>query len=494
MPSSNSSIKYGGLRAKLFILIAVPLFFEAIVASSLMYVQHLYVKSVSDETKNKLIIYRTNRLWLQAASMMIDHSALNFAIKSQRDSHWQQDYETIVHQSDELRALLTDSEQTRRLDDLRAYLDKIHILSKPPEQAVALDSASAEELADILKALKATKRLTRASIEIGKAFREFKLPLIEQSRKVELQIEDNRRTIQAMLIAAALGSILVAGFTFRYFIRNVYGEMRALLDNIELFKQSKPLAPVSATGDEIVLLHGRFYETAKIVQQAQHQKREFVQTISRFLKEPLHRVLDFVAELAANKKGTVDKKTLEGAQRSEKSLQRLILLLDDLLALNEKNSAALEIRPAPVALKDIVGSSVEAMSAQGNPIEVRVAADLIVLADSSRIVQVIVNLLSNAIKFSQPRAPIRITAEKKDGFAEVRVADSGRGIPSSKLDSVFEAFTQVEVADGTTKGGSGLGLPICKHIVELHGGKIGVVSEAGQGATFWFQLPLAEDR
>jgi len=84
-----------------------------------------------------------------------------------------------------------------------------------------------------------------------------------------------------------------------------------------------------------------------------------------------------------------------------------------------------------------------------------------------------------------------VGASRRDGEAEVRVVDRGRGVPPALHDVIFERFRQVDASDSRQKGGTGLGLAISKTIVERHGGSIGILSEEGKGATFWFRVPLA---
>ncbi len=116
--------------------------------------------------------------------------------------------------------------------------------------------------------------------------------------------------------------------------------------------------------------------------------------------------------------------------------------------------------------------------------------DRTLVADANRLVQVLVNLLSNAIKFSPPDAQVTITLVADETWLEFSVIDQGRGIPPEFLDSVFDRFVQVRDTDATVKGGTGLGLPICKGIVEEHSGTIGVTSEVGKGSRFWFKIPV----
>src|SRR5205814_1205774 len=106
-------------------------------------------------------------------------------------------------------------------------------------------------------------------------------------------------------------------------------------------------------------------------------------------------------------------------------------------------------------------------------------------ADGDRMVQVLTNLLSNAIKFSFAGATVRLSATCTDGQVRFSVADRGRGIPADKLDFIFERFHQVDASDARVKGGTGLGLTICKSIVEQHGGQVWAESRLGHGSTFF---------
>ncbi|MBX9693595.1 MAG: HAMP domain-containing histidine kinase, partial [Cyanobacteria bacterium] len=112
-------------------------------------------------------------------------------------------------------------------------------------------------------------------------------------------------------------------------------------------------------------------------------------------------------------------------------------------------------------------------------------------ADGQRLVQVLENLLSNAVKFSPSGAQVSVTVFVPDQTrVRVEVSDIGPGIALEDQDRLFDKFQQLETPDRRARGGTGLGLAVCKAIIEAHGGRVGVISSIGQGSTFWLELKL----
>ena len=147
-----------------------------------------------------------------------------------------------------------------------------------------------------------------------------------------------------------------------------------------------------------------------------------------------------------------------------------------------------------VSLAEIIERSVESVEGFAEQQGIKINSQskpITVLADSDRLVQVLVNFLSNAIKFSNDGGEIQITVEDKGETCEVQVKDHGSGIPEGYEEKIFAKYEQVQVpaAGGKKRPGTGLGLPICKAIVEQHGGEVGVRKTEGGGSTFWFSVP-----
>jgi signal transduction histidine kinase len=143
---------------------------------------------------------------------------------------------------------------------------------------------------------------------------------------------------------------------------------------------------------------------------------------------------------------------------------------------------------------DLVHQAVAAIqtSADAEQIKLLVAVESqSVWAFPDAILQTLTNLLGNAIKFSEPGGTIWLETKAEDDQILFSVRDRGRGIPSDRLEAIFERFHQVDASDSRQKGGTGLGLAICRHIVEQHNGRIWAESVLGEGSTFYFTLPAS---
>jgi two-component system, OmpR family, phosphate regulon sensor histidine kinase PhoR len=170
----------------------------------------------------------------------------------------------------------------------------------------------------------------------------------------------------------------------------------------------------------------------------------------------------------------------------------LTSLIGDLLTLSELEAKGSSLALAPLDLTALVTHCCRLLEPQATDNEVTIDPGglpvLAVLADRQRLEQVLVNLLDNAVKYSPPGGRVTVTAVAEGERVKVSIRDSGPGIPLHEQTRIFERFYRVDAGRSRDQGGTGLGLAIVKHIVQLHGGSVGVESVPGQGACFSFTL------
>ena len=227
-------------------------------------------------------------------------------------------------------------------------------------------------------------------------------------------------------------------------------------------------------------------------------KTEFVSTVSHELRTPLTAVYGSLRLLSGGVAGQLPAQGRQLLEMSTRSCERLIRLINDVLDVERIASGRLELRTAPLDLRALVEHALHDTGAFAHELGVRVrlddreAGEVQVVADGDRVTQVVVNLLSNAAKYSPRGDEVLVTLHVLDGRARVTVVDHGPGIPAEFRSRVFERFAQADASDRREKGGTGLGLNICRSIVEAHGGTIGFESEPGVRTAFWFELPAGD--
>jgi signal transduction histidine kinase len=226
-------------------------------------------------------------------------------------------------------------------------------------------------------------------------------------------------------------------------------------------------------------------------------KSDFVSHVSHELRTPLASIKGSVDNMLDGITGVVNDKQQQYLFRMRNNTDRLIRLINDLLDLSRIESGKIKLRIQTVAIKDIIKDVKESLTpvAKEKDIEFVVhdngGNDLGVMADKDKLSQILTNLLDNAIKFSKTGGRIEIALNAQDdNFVTVSVIDYGMGVSEKDKKKIFEKFYQVHNdSEGKIKG-TGLGLAITKSLVELHGGKIWVNSEAGKGSEFSFTIPL----
>jgi signal transduction histidine kinase/DNA-binding response OmpR family regulator len=261
----------------------------------------------------------------------------------------------------------------------------------------------------------------------------------------------------------------------------------------------------------VAIHNARLFEETRAARAAAEEadaaKSAFLSTVSHELRTPLTSVLGFAKIIKKRLEdrifpllATDDRKVRQTIQQVGENLsvvvsegERLTKLIDDVLDLAKIEAGKLEWHMEPVAMAEVIDRATSATSAlfdhKGLTLVRDIAADLPpVVGDADRLMQVVINLISNAVKFTAAGS-VTCRARQEDDGIVVSVIDTGLGIAAVDQPKVFEKFKQVGDTLTDKPKGTGLGLPICREIVEHHGGRIWVESEPGKGSTFSFVLP-----
>ncbi|SDS67939.1 PAS domain S-box-containing protein [Nocardioides scoriae] len=224
-------------------------------------------------------------------------------------------------------------------------------------------------------------------------------------------------------------------------------------------------------------------------------KNQFVSAVSHELRTPLTSIRGALEMLSDGDTGELPASAGSMVETALRGSERLTRLVNDIIDVERLESGSFPMYFAEHAAAAVVEASVsglEVLAAEAGVTLVVDGAEGLVRADADRLVQALVNLVGNAVKFSPPGSEVHVEARTVGPAVQFTVSDSGRGIPASHLELVFERFAQVEVSDAREKAGTGLGLPITRSIVEQHGGRIWVESVPGEGSTFAFTVPVAQ--
>ncbi len=238
------------------------------------------------------------------------------------------------------------------------------------------------------------------------------------------------------------------------------------------------------------------HEAQLEAESANRAKSAFLTNMSHELKTPLTAVIGFSQAMLDSLCGPLSTKQAEYLDYIFRSGKHLHRLIDDILEMSTIEAGKMELDVGEFSVKDLIADSLLMFREKAKRHDVAVTSDIEeglenIAADALKVKQVLCNLLSNALKFTPDGRKIHVRAESRSGgdFVEFSVQDSGIGISSEDQSRLFQPFTQLDSSYTKRYEGTGLGLSLCRKIVELHGGNIRFESEPGKGSTFYFTIP-----
>jgi GAF domain-containing protein len=283
---------------------------------------------------------------------------------------------------------------------------------------------------------------------------------------------------------------LIGGFTVNRNTPGVFGP--------EVIELLQTFATQSALAIQNARLFRELADKSRQLEAASRHKSEFLANMSHELRTPLNAILGFSEVLAERMFGEVNDKQAEYLQDILSSGRHLLSLINDILDLSKVEAGRLELELGRFHLATALDNALtlvgERATRHGITLTQTVGERLgDIVADERKVKQILLNLLSNAVKFTPEGGRVGLTATAADGVVTIAVSDTGIGIAPEDQAAIFEEFRQVGREDARKQEGTGLGLTLAKKFVELHGGRIWVQSQVGQGSTFSFTLPVRPD-
>ncbi len=346
--------------------------------------------------------------------------------------------------------------------------DKIHEIEIKNQHLVAILESMVEGIIVVDK----TSRIVSINSSVGKIFNISKQNL---EGKVFLEVIRNNDIAEIINKVLKKGEFTSCELTLMWPVQKIF-QINA-----------SPIFEKEEVSGCLLVIHD-ITEIRKL----ETMRRDFVANVSHELKTPLTSIKGFVETLL---EGALEDK--ENNRHFLKIIQehgeRLNKLVDDLLSLSHLESKEILLEKGIFNLRQQVEKVImgfrEQLKKRNVDIKNEIPANISINADKDKIEGVFTNLIDNAIKFNKENGIIKISSQEEGNKIKIIVEDSGIGIPEKDIPRIFERFYRVDKARSRELGGTGLGLSIVKHIVELHGGNVGVESIEGFSSKFWFSLP-----
>jgi len=238
-------------------------------------------------------------------------------------------------------------------------------------------------------------------------------------------------------------------------------------------------------------------EVVKELRRVSKRKSDFVSAVSHELRTPLTSIKGYASILLSKSLGEIADPIKNRLERINRHSDELVHMINDLLDISRLESGRTIMKKQQHDLKKLVEDTVDLLSVQikdaGLNLSIDIPPNIKVFVDKSQIERVFINLIGNAIKFTPKKGKISLTIKPSEDFVQVNVSDSGIGIPKDAQETIFEEFYRADNPINETVKGTGLGLSLVKNIIEAHQGSIWVESQARQGSTFSFLLPIQEN-
>jgi|HubBroStandDraft_6_1064221.scaffolds.fasta_scaffold03486_4 signal transduction histidine kinase/DNA-binding response OmpR family regulator len=319
-------------------------------------------------------------------------------------------------------------------------------------------------------------------------------PIVRLAEIAKIVSRDRNYSLRASPTRGGSGELAVLIDAFNEMLAQTQkseGALRQAHDQLEK-RVKERTAELEAAKKEVEEFSSSVVRAKEEIERASKFKDQFLSTMSHELRTPLNAVLGFSDLLNEERYGPLNERQQRYVAHIHTGGRHLLTLINDILDLSKIEAGRLQLAIENVSLKSSFAEVLDTMrplaDKKSHALVSNAAPELSVLADSTRLKQVLMNLIGNAIKFTPEGGRIELAARKIGDVVRLEVRDSGAGIPPEEQERIFEAFYRLRQT-GKAIEGTGLGLAITQRLVELQGGKLGLESELGKGSCFFFTLP-----
>jgi signal transduction histidine kinase/CheY-like chemotaxis protein len=272
-------------------------------------------------------------------------------------------------------------------------------------------------------------------------------------------------------------------------------QVAAIIDRSTQFLE-EALAPFEMTVRGFQEANDRLVRVNEELKRADEMEKRFLANMSHELRTPLNAILGFAELLIDEREGAFgSERRLTFLETIHRSGKHLLALINDILDLAKVDAGQMTIEAESLigadAVAEVLGVVEPLAGERGIALAAKVGPSIRIMADPGRFKQILLNLLSNAIKFTDKGGRVDVGARRQGSNVRFEVTDTGIGIGPGDQKLLFREFQQLSAGPDRLQQGTGLGLVLTKRLVELHGGKIGVISIPAHGSTFWFTMPVA---
>ena len=299
-----------------------------------------------------------------------------------------------------------------------------------------------------------------------------------------------------IFLGATFAGAIIISFLWRARERKFFNSLKRLVRAEQDGSSESPLLGVNDVEAALKALFQARKQEMNRLQMLENYRRDYIGNVAHELKTPIFSIQGYLDNLIDDPE--LDKETLKMfLEKAARNTERLVQIVSDLDTITKYESGFLQLDYEDFSIEELGKEVIESLEIQAaerkiNLYEYAGTGDYIVHADKFRIRQVLTNLLYNSIKYGKEGGYSKIRLTDTGEKVMIEVADNGIGIATEYQGRIFERFFRAEKSRSRDSGGSGLGLSICKHIVEAHGQKITVLSTPGAGSVFTFALLKAE--